>query len=96
MKTLIAHEKNTLSIIVVMLMIYGIQGISYGQDQAPTVTPGENNTSLVVHFSGVCDEKYNAYQVQLRRKSPQGEWTTKCDIVFKTDTSIIFIFILGR
>ena len=68
----------------------GVPGVSYGQDKAPTLTPGENNTSLIVNVQGVCDEERNAYQVQLRRKSPQGEWTTKCVIVRKSSSHTIF------
>ncbi len=83
MKTL---RKITLPIFVVLLLIYSVQRISYAQDEtpkAPTLTPGETNTSLIVRFSADCDNTDKAYQVQLRRKSPQGEWTTKCLIVKK-------------
>ncbi len=69
-------------LIVVMFLINGVQGMSYGQDDALTVTPGETNTSISVRFTDflfVYDE--NAYQVQLRRKTPQGEWITKCVII---------------
>ena len=79
MKTLSVSRKTTISIFTVMLLIYGMQGISYGQGKAPTVTPGTTNTTLKVSFPDFLysyDEK--AYQVQLRRKSPQGEWMTKC------------------
>ena len=81
MKTLLVNRKIIVSILTVMLLIYGVQGISYAQGNAPTVTPGENNTSLVVVFPSVCDERENAYQVQFRRKSPQAEWTTRCVVV---------------
>ena len=73
--------------------MYGLQSISYGQEitpvdslltskpagSAPTVTPGETNDSLKVRFTDVL-YKYseNAYQIQLRRKTPQGDWSTKC------------------
>ena len=79
MKTLSVSRKTTISIFTVMLLIYGMQGISYGQGKDPTVTPGETNTTLKVSFPDFLysyDE--NAYQIQLRRKSPQGEWMTKC------------------
>ena len=48
----------------------------------PTVTPGETHTSAKVSFKDFL-YKYdeNAYQVQLRRKVPQGEWITKCEVV---------------
>ena len=95
MKTLVVNQNVIVSIFAVLMLIYGVQSISYGQLDAPTVSAGETARYLTVSFSGVCDEKYNAYQVQLRRKSPQGEWITKCTTVFKTDTSIVFIFILG-
>ncbi len=84
MKTLVVNRNIIVSILTMMLLIYGIQGLSYGQGKAPTVTPGENNTSLIVYFPGVCDKDENAYQVQLRRKLPQGEWTTKCVIVHES------------
>ena len=82
MKTLVVSRNIIVLIFAVMLLIYGVQGISYGQGRAPTVTPGETNTSLKVSFT---DSLYaydvNAYQIQLRRKSPQGEWITKCSII---------------
>ena len=91
MKMLFVNQRIMVSIFSVILLIYGVQGISYAQgdapSDAPTVVPGENNTSLIVWFSGVCNEGRNAYQVQLRRKSPQGEWTTKCVIVFRSSRS---------
>ena len=82
MKTLVVSRNIIVLIFAVMLLIYGVQGISYGQGRAPTVIPGETNTSLKVSFT---DSLYaydvNAYQIQLRRKSPQGEWITKCSII---------------
>ena len=81
MKNLVLNRNIIVSIFVVMLM-YGVQGVSYAQD-APTVTPGETNTSLIVEFEITLDEGVdeNAYQIQLRRKSPQGEWTSKCVVI---------------
>ena len=82
MRTLNVNRKTVVSILTTMLLIYWVQGISYGQGDAPTVTPGETNTSLKVSFIDFLyayDEK--AYQIQLRRKSPQGEWRTKCSII---------------
>ena len=80
MKTLVVNRNIIVSIFAVILLIYGVQSISYGQEYGtPTVTAGETNTSLKVSFIDFLyayDE--NAYQIQLRRKSPQGEWITKC------------------
>ena len=82
MKTLIVNRKTVVSILTTMLLIYWVQGISYGQGDTPTVTPGDTNTSLRVSFTDFLFEyDENAYQIQLRRKSPQGEWTTKCSII---------------
>ena len=92
MKTLFVNQRVIVLIFAVTLLIYGVQGIGYAQGNAPTVTPGENNTSLIVRFPGVCDEDENAYQVQLRRKSPQGEWTTKCVIVVYVSSSFFGFF----
>jgi len=58
-----------------MLLMYGVHGISYGQEKAPTVTPGEINTTLVVSF---LPDDVSAYQIQLRKKTPQGDWVTNC------------------
>ena len=82
MKMLSVKRNIIVLIIAVMLLINGVQGISYGLDRTPTVTPGEINTTIKVSFIDFLfayDE--NAYQIQLRRKSPQGEWTTKCSII---------------
>ena len=83
MKTLFVNRNIIVLIFTVMMLIYGVQGISYGQeDGTPTVTAGETNTSLKVSFTDLFyafDEK--AYQVQLRRKTPQGDWITKCDVI---------------
>ena len=83
MKTLLANRKITVSILTMALLIYGLQGISYGQGEAPTVTPGETNTSLIVSFKdSLWEFGQYVYQVQLRRKSPQGDWITKCKVVW--------------
>ena len=82
MQTLVVNRNIIVLIFAVMLLIYGVQGISYGQGEAPTVTPGETNTSIKVSFTDLFyafDEK--AYQVQLRRKTPQGDWITRCDVI---------------
>ena len=90
MKTLGMNRNTILSIFVVILLIYGTQSISYGQDEvvivtqghAPTVIPGEINTTLRIDFTDILsagDKK--AYQVQLRRKAPQGEWITVCPLI---------------
>ena len=81
---MLSVKRNIIVLIfAVILLIYGVQSISYGQeDGTPTVTAGETNTSLKVSFTDLFyafDEK--AYQVQLRRKTPQGDWITKCDVI---------------
>ena len=92
MKTLVVNKKNIVSIVVVLLLTYGVQGTSYGQAEIPnvygqaetaTVTPGETNTSLMVDFQITLDEGVNesAYQFQLRRKTPPGEWISKCLVI---------------
>ena len=37
MKTLFVNRNVTISIFTVILLIYGVQGVSYGQDEAPTI-----------------------------------------------------------
>ena len=84
MKTLFVNRNIIVLIFTVMMLICGIQGISYSQeDSPPTVTASDNNTSVLkVSFEDFLynfDE--NAYQVQLRRKTPQGDWITQCGVV---------------
>ena len=83
MKTLFVDRNVIISFFTVILLTYSVQGISYGQDEGLTVTPGETNTSLVVRFQITLDEGVdeNAYQVQLRRKTPPSEWISKCVII---------------
>ena len=73
MKILVVNRNLIVSIFTVILLVYGLQSVSYGQGEAPTVTPGENNTSLIVRFQITLDKGVdeNAYQIQLRRKTPQ-------------------------
>ena len=82
MKTLFMNRNIMVSIFVVMLLICGVQGIIYAQGRAPTVTPSETNTTIRVNFRDTFyayDEK--SYQVQLRRKEPQGDWILKCGTI---------------
>ena len=83
MKILVVNRNLIVSIFTVILLVYGLQGVSYGQGEAPTVTPGENNTSLIVRFQITLDKGVdeNAYQIQLRRKTPPGEWISKCVVI---------------
>ena len=82
MKMLSVKQNIIVLFFTVMLLIYGVQGISYGQGEAPTVTPGETNTSIKVSFIDfLYAYEENAYQIQLRRKSPQGDWITKCSTI---------------
>ena len=52
MKTLVVNRNLIVLIISVMLLIYGIQGMSYAQGSKPTVAPGNTNTTLIVSFKG--------------------------------------------
>ena len=82
METLFLNRNVIVSIFAVMLLIYGVQGVSYAQGAAPTVIPGETNRAISVSFRDTFyayDEK--SYQVQLRRKEPQGDWILKCGTI---------------
>ena len=93
MKMLFVNQRIMVSIFSVILLIYGVQGISYGQDKAPTLTPGETNTSLIVRFSDFFNKReQKAHQVQLRRKSPQGEWITICKSRINNSTEPCAVF----
>ena len=81
MKTLGIKRNIIVSIFAIMLLIYGAQGISYGQGDAPTVEAGEINTTLKVSFRDWFDPgSVKSYQIQFRRKDPQGNWITKCNV----------------
>ena len=93
MKMLFVNQRIMVSIFSVILLIYGVQGISYGQDKAPTLTPGETNTSLIVWFSDFFNKReQKAHQVQFRRKSPQGEWITICKSRINNSTESCAVF----
>ena len=96
MKTLVVNGKIIVSILTVMLLTCSVQGISYAQDdvlpggegtlfsvgETLVVTPGETNTSLKVSFiDRFFEPNKRSYQVQLRRKDPQGDWILKCDTI---------------
>ncbi|MDE0684435.1 MAG: leucine-rich repeat domain-containing protein, partial [Candidatus Poribacteria bacterium] len=96
MRTLIVNRNIIVSIFTVMLLIYGVQGTSYAQDEVgpgdegtlftrgydTLVTPGETNTSLKVSLHDpMWEANKRGYQVQLRRKDPQGDWILKCDTI---------------
>ena len=80
MKMQVVSHRVIVTILTMISLIYGVQSISYGQADAPTVTPGETNSSFVVRFQITLDEGVdeNAYQIQVRRKTPLGEWISKC------------------
>ncbi len=93
MKRFIVNRKIIVIVTAIMLM-YSMQGVSYAQDDTPTVAPSDTNTSLRVSFIDILhtfDE--NAYQVQLRRKIPQGNWITNCvDISYRGRAGNIEIY----
>ena len=69
-----ANRESVLSIVVAISLLYGVQ-TSFAQGEAPTVTETDTNSSLRVSFGTTLypfDE--NAYQFQLRREAPQGDW----------------------
>ena len=79
-----ANRESVLSIVAAISLLYGVQ-TSFAQGEAPTVTEADTNSSLRVSFVETLyayDE--NAYQFQLRRKAPQGDWISDCvDISYR-------------
>ena len=72
------NRESVLSIVAAISLLYGVQ-TSFAQGEAPTVTETDTNSSLRVSFGTTLypfDE--NAYQFQLRRKAPQGDWIADC------------------
>ncbi len=99
MKTQVMNRNLIVSIFAAILLIYGGQSISYAQGNAPTVTPSETNTTIRVNFRDTFyayDEK--SYQVQLRRKEPQGDWILKCGTIkdfFDSDVRTFTVIFTG-
>ena len=82
MKTLIVKRNLIVSIVTAMMLMYGVQSMSYAQGDPPIVIPGETNTYLKVSFRDTFYEyDKKSYQVQLRRKEPQGDWVMKCGTI---------------
>ena len=96
MKTAFVNRNIIVSIFAIILLTHGVQSMSYAQDdvlpggegilfdagETLVVTPSETNTSLKVSFiDRFFEPKKRAYQVQLRRKDPQGDWILKCDTI---------------
>ena len=79
MKKVFLNQKQVVLILVTFLLTCGAQGISYGQ-AAPTVSPGDNDTSLDIEFqdSWVFGDFQEAYYAQWRKKTPQGPWEERC------------------
>ena len=73
-----ANRESVLPIVAAISLLYGVQ-TSFAQGEAPTVTETDTHSSLRVSFGTTLypyDE--NAYQFQLRREAPQGDWITDC------------------
>ena len=79
MRNQILNTKSLMFLFVIVLLTYGVQGISYGQ-AAPTVLPGDDDTSLYFEFPDRWDfgDFREAYYFQVRKKTPQSPWTSKC------------------
>ena len=68
-----------------MTFFQGVRAILIDFGEKLVVTPGETNTSLKVSFiDRFLEPNKRAYQVQLRRKDPQGDWILKCDTIKRT------------
>ena len=82
------------TMMAVLVFTISLPSISLGQGKAPTVAPGDTATSLRVSFVETLyayDE--NAYQFQLRRKAPQGDWITDCvDISYRGSAGSVQIY----
>ena len=73
-----ANRVSVLSIVAAISLLYGVQ-TSFAQGEAPTVTETDTHSSLRVSFgTTLYNFDDNAYQFQLRRKAPQGDWITDC------------------
>ena len=95
MKTLIVKQNIIVSIVTVIMLMYGVQSMSYAQGSVPRVTPGEINTYLKVSFRDTFyqyDKK--SYQIQLRKKEPQGDWIMKCGTIADLFNSRVKAFIV--
>ena len=67
------NRKIILSIPIVVLLVCGLLGVSSAAG-APTVEPGDSDTELILSLSDFFGAfETNAYQVEFRRKTPQGD-----------------------
>ena len=78
MKMLVANRKITLSIFMIVVLICIVQTASYAY--ITSVTPGGNDTSLIVKFTERIQETCGfgrttrTYRFQWRQKTPPGNW----------------------
>ena len=95
MKMFVVNRKIILSILIGIGLIWGLSGVISAD--AATVSPGDDDTELKLRFTdsfGPLETK--AYQVQARRKTPQGTWKSGCveisnDSVFSDSSARVTI-----
>ena len=81
MKMFVMHRKVTLSILVMVVLIYGLPGVSYTA-VAPAVKPGDNHGELKISFPAAFQPfETRAFELQWRQKTPQGDWVQGCDTI---------------
>ncbi len=82
MRNQFLNVKSLMFLFGIVLLTCGTQGLSYGQ-AAPTVLPGDDDTSLKIEFPDEWEfgDFSEAYYVQVRKKTPQGPWGSKCNVV---------------
>ena len=70
MRNQILNVKSLMFLFAIVLLTYGVQGIRYGQ-AAPTVEPGDDDTSLRIEFEDAWTfgDFNEAYYLQYRKKN---------------------------
>ncbi|MYG00592.1 hypothetical protein F4212_15865, partial [Candidatus Poribacteria bacterium] len=77
MKKLMVNKKITMSILMLVVVLWCVQTASYAN--IVSVTPGDDDTSLVVKFNfsyrlNASGSYSESFDFSWRQKSPQGEW----------------------
>ena len=75
-------DGNLTDTITVTINVTDIAETIVGTTAAPSVKPGDSNTELVISFEDTFAAfETKAYEIELRRKTPPGDWNHGCDTI---------------
>ena len=93
------NRKIILSFLIMVSLICGLPGVSSALE-APDIKLGDDETTLTWSFSDTFGPlKWKAYEIEYRRKTPQGAWERGCTTIFNSEpreyTGIVALWISG-